>query len=158
MRLFLPVLAVVVGLANALLYNAFGNSPWGGPFVWRLQFGPVFTAHMFSAVLAGLIVSGALLLFAELRLRGSFFVRWGIMMVAICAGGAILGVFLHASNILLDYREPIPQGSEILYDIAIPAVAGGILGSIEGVHFGLPLAWLLGMFEDRTVPQEGSQP
>ena len=46
MRHFLPALAVVVGLANALLYNAFGNSPWGGPFVWKLQFGPMFTAHM----------------------------------------------------------------------------------------------------------------
>ncbi|HEV2743762.1 MAG TPA: hypothetical protein VGV91_11435 [Rubrobacter sp.] len=157
MRLFLPALAVVVGLANALLYNAFGNSPWGGPFVWRLQLGPMFTAHMLSAVLVGLIVSGALLLLAERKLRGSFFTRWGIMMVAFCAGGASLGVFLHASNILLDYREPMPQGFEILYDVAIPTVAGGILGSIEGAHLGLPLAWLLGMFGDRTAARTGSR-
>ncbi len=157
MRLFLPALAVVVGLANALLYKAFGNSPWGGPFVWKPQFGPMFTAHMLSAVLASLIVCGALLLLAERKLRGSFFTRWGIMMVAFCAGGAILGVFLHASNILLDYREPMPQGFEILYDIAIPAVAGGILGSIGGTHFGLPLAWLLGMFGDRMAARTGSR-
>ncbi len=78
------------------------------------------------------------------------------MLVAFCAGGAILGVFLHASNILLDYREPMPQGFEILYDIAIPAVAGGIPGSIGGTHFGLPLAWLLGMFGDRTAARTGS--
>lgn len=64
MRLFLTVLAVVVGLANALLYNAIGSSPWG-PFAWRFEFRPTFTAHMLSAVLAGLIVSGALLLFAD---------------------------------------------------------------------------------------------
>jgi hypothetical protein len=156
-RLFLPALAVVVGLANALLYKAFGNSPWGGPFVWKLQFGPMFTAHMLSAVLASLIVSGALLLLAERKLRGSVFTRWGIMMVAFCAGGAILGVSLHASSILLDYREPMPQGFEILYDTAIPAVAGGILGSIGRTHFGLPLAWLLGMFGDRMAARTGSR-
>ena len=148
---------MVVGLANALLYNAFGNSPWGGPFVWRLQFGPMFTAHMLSAVLSGLVVSGALLLLAERKLRGSFFARWRIIMVAFCAGGASLRVFLHASNILLDYREPMPQGFEILYDVAIPTLAGGILGSIEGVHFGLPLAWLLGMFGDRTAARTRSR-
>jgi hypothetical protein len=62
------------------------------------------------------------------------------MVVALCAGGAILEVFLHASTVLLDEREPMPQGLEILYDIAIPTVAGGILGSIEGVRFSLPLA------------------
>ncbi len=157
MRLFLPALAVVVGLANALLYNAFGSSPWGGPFVWRLQFGPMFTAHMLSAVLASLMVSSALLLLAERKLGGNFFARWGMVMVAFCAGGAILGVFLHASDILLDYREPMPQGLEILYDIAIPTVAGGILGSIEGVHFGLPLAWLLGMFGDRMAARTSSR-
>ena len=157
MRLFLPSLAVVVGLANALLYKAFGNSPWGGPFVWKLRFGPMFTSHMLSAVLASLIVSGALLLLAERKLRGSFFTRWGIMMVAFCAGGAILGVSLHASSILLDYREPMPQGFEILYDTAIPAVAGGILGSIGRAHFGLPLAWLLGMFGDRMAARTGSR-
>ena len=68
----MPVLAVAVGLANALLYNAFGRSPWGGPFVWRLQFGPMFTAHVLCAILAGLIVSGALLLLAGRGLRGGF--------------------------------------------------------------------------------------
>jgi len=107
-RLFLPALAVVVGPANALLYNAFGNSPWGGPFVWKLQFGPMFTAHMLSTV-------------------------------------------------LLDEREPMPQGMEILYDTAIPTVAGGILGSIEGVAISLPLAWLLGIFGDRTAARTRSR-
>jgi hypothetical protein len=71
--------------------------------------------------------------------------------------GAILGVLLHGSLILLDEREPTPQGLEILYDIALPAVAGGIVGLIEGVYLGLPLAWLLGIFggqtAERTRPQ-----
>ncbi len=133
------------------------NSPRGGPFVWKLQLGPMFTARMLSAVLAGLIVSGALLLLAERKLRGSFLARCGIMVVALCAGGATLEVFLHASTVLLDEREPMPQGLEILCDTAIPTVAGGILGSTEGVHFGLLLAWLLGIFGDRTAARMRSQ-
>ena len=79
MRLLLPALAGGIGLANALLYNAFGNSPWGGSFVWKLQFWPMFTAHMLSVVLAGLIVSGALLLLAERNLRATFLARCGLI-------------------------------------------------------------------------------
>ena len=71
MRLFLPALAVAVGLVNALLLGGFDDSPWGGLFTWEIQHGPLFTAHMLSAVLAGLIVSGALLLFADRKLRGA---------------------------------------------------------------------------------------
>ncbi len=40
--------------------------------------------------------------------------RCEIIVVALCAGGAILGVLLHASTILLDEGEPMPQGLEIL--------------------------------------------
>lgn len=82
--------------------------------------------------------------------------RCGIIMVALCAGGTILGVFLHTSVVLLDEREPMPQGLEILYGTAFPAVAGGILGSIEGLHLSPPSAWLLGMFGDRTATQTRS--
>ena len=78
-------------------------------------------------------------------------------MVALSTGGAILGVFLHVSNILLDETGPMPQGFTILYDIASPTVAGGILGSTEGVHSSLPLAWLLGMFGDRTTGRADSR-
>jgi hypothetical protein len=46
---------------------------------------------------------------------------------------------------------------EILYDTAIPTVAGGILGSIEGVAISLPLAWLLGIFGDRTAARTRSR-
>jgi hypothetical protein len=79
------------------------------------------------------------------------------MMVALSTGGAILGVFLHVSNILLDETGPMPQGFKILYDIAIPTVAGGVLGSIEGMHSSLPLAWLLGMFGDRMTERADSR-
>jgi hypothetical protein len=117
----------------------------------------MFTVHMLSAVLAGLIVSGALLLLAERKLREDFLARCGLMLVGLCAGGAILGVFLHGWLILLDERQPMPQGLEILYAVAFPAAAGGILGAIEGVHLCLPLAWLLGVFGDRTAARTRSR-
>ncbi len=151
MRLLLPTAAVVVGLTNALLFNALGDSPWGGPFVWKIRPGPKFTAHMLSAVLAGLIVSGALLLFAHRKLREGFFARCVLMAAAISAGGTILSVFLHFSTILLDERVPTPQGLEVLFHIALPTLAGGILGISEGVYLALPLAWLLGLFGSRTA-------
>ena len=68
-----------------------------------------------------------------------------------------MGVFLHGWLILLDERQPMPQGLEILYAVAFPAAAGGILGAIERLHLRLPLAWLLGVFGDRTAARTRSR-
>ena len=150
----MPIAVVAVGLANVLLISPFDDSPWGGPFVWKIQTGPLLTAT-FSAVLAGLIFSGALLLFANRKLRGGFFARYLLMRAAICGGGAILSVFWHGSVILLDERVPMPRGLEKLFDVALPAAAGGILGIFEGAYLGLPLAWLLGVFGSPAPVREG---
>ena len=155
MRIILPIAAVAVGLVNALLMSGFGASPWGGPFVWEIQTGPSFTARMLSAVLAALIVSGALLLFADRKLRGGFLARYLLMWAAICCGGAILGVFWHGSIVLLDERVPVSQGLGILFDVAFPAAAGGIFGIFEGAYLGLPLAWLLGPFGSPAPVRDG---
>ncbi len=104
-----------------------------------------------------LLVSSGFLRFARRGLEGSFFARYGVMVLAICLGGAVLSILLHASIILIDEREPMPRGLEILYDIALPAVAGGIVGLIEGVYLSLPLAWLLGMFGDQTTVRTRSR-
>lgn len=155
MRIFLPIAALAVGLANALLLSGFGDSPWGGPFVWKIQTGPLFTAHMLSAVLAGFTVSGALPLCADRKLRGGFFARYLLMWAAICGGGAILGVFWHGSIMLLDERVPMPRGLGILFDVAFPAAAGSTLGIFAGAYLGLPLAWLLGVFGSPTPVRDG---
>ncbi|QIN84116.1 hypothetical protein GBA63_16785 [Rubrobacter tropicus] len=151
-------MAITVGLANALPYNASGSSPWGGPFVWWFDLNLLFVAHTFSAVLAGLLVSGSLLLFAHCGLRGDFFARYGLMVLAVCVGGALLGVFLYNSIILLDDQQPMPAGlMEVLFTIAFPAVAGGILGAVEGVFLAFPLAWSLGRFGNETTAQVESR-
>ena len=90
MRAFLMAAAVLVGLANATLYSAVGDNAWGGPFVWRLEPWPLSAAYALCAVLASLIVSGALIVFASRDLRGSFFARYGLMVLAMCLGGVVL--------------------------------------------------------------------
>lgn len=66
-----------IRLANATtLYSAFGGSPWGGPFVWRREPRLLTAAYALCAILTGLVVPGALLLFAR-DLQGGFFARYG---------------------------------------------------------------------------------
>ena len=158
MRIILPAAAVIVGLANALPYNTLGSSPWGGPLVWRFDLDMLFVAHAFSAVLAGLLVSGSLLLFAPRGLQRDFFARYGLMVLAICVGGALLGVFLYNSIILFDEQQPMPEGwMEVLFTIAFPAMCGGILGAVEGAILGFPLAGLMGVFSSPAVAQASSR-
>ncbi len=67
-------------------------------------------------------------------------------------------MFWHGSIILLDERQPMPQGLGILFDVAFPAAAGGIFGNFgifEGAYLGLPLAWLLGPFGSPTLVRDG---
>jgi hypothetical protein len=108
-----------------------------------------------SAAVAGLVVSGGPLAFDGRWLQGGFFARYALVVAAIRSGGAILSVLLFDSITLLDERQPTPQGSAILFYLASPSVAGGILGIFEGVCLGLPLAWLLGLSGNRAAARGG---
>ena len=150
-RIILVAAAVSVGLANALFYSTVGNSPWGGPFVWKPDPGPLFAAHMTSALLAALVISGVLIRFAGRELRKGFFSRYRVMVLAVCAGGAVLGVLLDATTVLLDDREPAPAGTTgLLYMMIFPAIFGGAAGVIEGVILGFPLAGMLGLLRGQN--------
>lgn len=143
--------AVSVALANALFYSTVGNSPWGGPLVWKPDPGPLFAVHVVSALLTALVVSGALIRFAGRELQKSFFARYGVTVLAVCVGGALLGIFLDTTTVLLAEREPAPAGmAGLLYMMIFPAVFGGIAGAVEGVILGFPLAGLLGLFRDQN--------
>ncbi len=150
MHVFLIAAAVLVGLANATLYSAFGDSAWGGPFVWRLEPWPLSAAYALCAVLTGLVVSGALLLFVSQDLQGSFFARYGLMVLAICLGGAMLATLLIAITFAFGDEVYVPsRTSELLYAIAFSAIPGGVLGAVEGVVLAFPLAATLGLFRGR---------
>jgi hypothetical protein len=83
------------------------------------------------------------------------------MMGALCAGGAILGVFLgvflHVSNILLDEGGTDAAGFQDTLRHCHPDRGRRHPRSIEGVHLSLPLVWLLGMFGDRTTGRADSR-
>ena len=158
MAALVRISAVLVGMANVFLFSLAGDGELGRVFILNLDpWWPQNFLYALAAVVTGLLVSSIALRFARSGLEGAAFARYGVMVQAICLRGSVLSVMLHTSDILFDEREPTPQGLEVLYHIALPAVAGGIVGLIEGVYLGLPLAWLLGMFGGRTAARTGSR-
>jgi hypothetical protein len=150
MRIFLMVAAVLVGLANATLYSLIGNNTFDNLFAWQRDPWSLYFLYVFTAVFVGLLISGTLLRFAEDVLRETFFARYGLMVLTICAGGAVLAVFLTTITYLFDPHAVVPSRiSETSYTLAMVTIPGAMLGAIEGVVLALPLAWLLGLFKKR---------
>jgi hypothetical protein len=73
MRAFLVAAAVLVGIANAVLYSAVGDAGFAEPFTWKLEPWPLTVLYTISEIAAGLSISGVLLRFARRDLQGSFF-------------------------------------------------------------------------------------
>ena len=152
MRTFLMVAAIVVGIANATLYSFIGNNTFDNLFEWQRDPWSLYLLYTFTAVFVGLMISGTLLKFAEDVLRDTFFARYGLMVLTICAGGAVLAVFLTTISFLFDPDAVVPSRvSETSYTLAKVTVPGATLGAIEGVVLAFPLAWLLGLFKKRSA-------
>jgi hypothetical protein len=148
MRLFLLVAAVVVGVANATLYSFIGNNTFDNLFEWQRDPWSLYLLYAFTAIFVGLLISGTLLRFAEDVLSDSFFARYGLMVLTISAGGAVLAVFLTTITFMFDPGAVAPTRiSETTYTLAMVTVPGATLGAIEGVVLAFPLAWLLGLFK-----------
>jgi hypothetical protein len=150
MRAFVLVAAVLVGVANATLYSFIGNNTFDNLFAWQRDPWSLYLLYVFTAVFVGLLISGALLRFAEDIMRETFFARYGLMVLTICLGGAALAVFLTTVTFLFDPDAVAPSRiSETTYTLAMVTVPGAILGAAEGVILAFPLAWLLGLFKKR---------
>jgi hypothetical protein len=150
MRIFLIVAAVLVGLANATLYSLIGNNTFDNLFEWQRDPWSLYLLYAFCAVFVGLLISAGLLRFGEKVLNEGFFARYGLMVMAICIGGAVLAVYLTTITFLFDPDADVPKRiSETSYTLAMVTIPGAMLGAIEGVVLALPLAWLLGLFEKR---------
>ena len=144
------VAGVVVGLANASLYSLIGNNTFDNLFQWHLDPWPLYVLYALCAVFVGLLISGGLLRFAEGELQERFFARYGLMVLAICIGGAMLAILLTTVTFLFDDKAYVPRRiSEVSYTLAMVTVPGAMLGAIEGVVLAFPLAWLLGLFRKR---------
>jgi hypothetical protein len=137
--------AVLIALANAIMYSLIGNNTFSNLFDFHLDPWSLSTMYVLCAVFAGLLVAGGLIGFAEKILRETFFARYGLMVLAICIGGAVLAILLTTITFLFDEAAYVPRGTlETTYTLALVTIPGATLGAIEGVILAFPLAWLLG--------------
>lgn len=140
--------ALLVGLANATLYSLIGNNTFDNLFEWQRDPWSLYMLYAFCGVFVGLLVSAGLIRFAEDVLYDSFFARYGLMVMAVCIGGAVLAVYLTTITYLFDDNAMVPKRiSEVSYTLAMVTVPGAMLGAVEGVVLAFPLAWLLGLFK-----------
>jgi hypothetical protein len=155
MRLFLLVAAVVVGVANATLYSFIGNNTFDNLFEWQRDPWSLYLLYAFSAIFVGLLISATILRFAEDVLRETFFARYGLMVLTICAGGAVLAVFLTTLTFMFDPEAVAPTRiSQTTYTLAKVTIPGAMLGAIEGAVLAFPLAALLGLFRKRGTADD----
>jgi uncharacterized membrane protein AbrB (regulator of aidB expression) len=143
--------AVLIALANAILYSLIGNNTFTNLFDFHLDPWSLSAMYVLCAVFAGLLVAGGLIRFAEKILRETFFARYGLMVLAICIGGAVLAILLTGITFLFDDAAYVPRGiSETAYTLLLVTLPGATLGAIEGVVLAFPLAWLLGRLQRRA--------
>ena len=85
--------------------------------------------------------------FMQAGLRGNFFARYGVMVLAVCLGGVSLSVLLSAVTYSFDEHLSVPKRiAWFLSSVPFGAVAGGVLGAAEGAIPAFPLATALGRF------------
>ena len=94
MSALVRISAVLVGLANAVLYGLLGDDSFGGPFDWTLQPWSLFALYALSGIVVGLLISMSLLRFFRRDLRGNFFGRYGLMVLSVCLGGMAMSISL----------------------------------------------------------------
>jgi NhaP-type Na+/H+ or K+/H+ antiporter len=98
--------------------------------------------YALSAAVAGLVVSSVSLGFAQRELYGTFFARYGVMVLVVCLGGVVLGIFLAYAGVWL-YSSPMTTAERLLEvssGLPLTIAAAGALGAAEGVVLAFPLA------------------
>jgi uncharacterized membrane protein AbrB (regulator of aidB expression) len=101
--------AVLIALANAILYSLIGNNTFSNLFDFHLDPWYLSAMYVLCGVFAGLLVAGSLIAFAEKVLRETFFARYGLMVLAICIGGAALAILLTTVTFLFDDAAYVPS-------------------------------------------------
>jgi hypothetical protein len=147
----LMAVAVLIALANAILYSLIGNNTFSNLFDFHLDPWHLSALYVLCGVFAGLLVAGGIIAFAEKVLRETFFARYGVMVLAICIGGAALAILLTTVTFLFDEAAYVPRGAaETAYTLVLVTIGGATLGAIEGVILAFPLAWLLDLIGERN--------
>lgn len=146
---FVRVVAVLVGLGNALFIGDpldVVAAPAERPLA-------TFVGMLLLSIPVGLAASEIVLRWGRSALYGGFLARYGVAVLGLCLGGAILGGSSWVLGVILNYEPGPPQNPEsgiffLLYATlaygSIAALVGGVLGLLEGLVLGLPLAAVLG--------------
>lgn len=139
--------AVLVGLTNVFLVSLAADGELGTAFILNLDpWWPHNALYALCAVVAGLVVSGVFLRFARRELHGTFFARYGVMVLAVCLGGASLSLFLAYAGVVL-YSSPLTTAERLLEvssRLPLTVAAGGAPGAVEGVVLAFPMSAVLG--------------
>ena len=147
MAAFVRASAVLVGMANVFLVSLVGEGELGNALMWnRDPWWPHNAVYALCAAAAGLVVSSVPLRFARRELYGTFFARYGVMVLAVCLGGVVLGIFLAYAGVWL-YSSPMTTAErlvEVSSRLPLTIAAAGALGAAEGVVLAFPLAAVLG--------------
>ena len=151
--------AVLVGLANALVIR----DPLDilGPAHSRPLVALLGTSLL--AAVAGLLASEIVLRIGRSALSGGFFARYGVTVLGLCFGGAILGGTSIALGILTGQPgaqssrgfDPILLWAVLAYG-SIAAVVGGVMGALEGLILAFPLAAILEWFRQPRGQARGA--
>ena len=161
---FVAATAVLMGVLNAFAID----DPFDAVAAPAERPTATVIATLILAVIAGLAASGIILKLERSALDGGFLARYGVTVLGLCLGGAILGGSSWVVDSLLNYQPGPSQGPEsgvfflayatLAYG-SIAALVGGVLGLLEGLVLGLPLATVLGRLRRpprRTVPRDSS--
>ncbi|MEJ7871979.1 MAG: hypothetical protein WKF67_06945, partial [Rubrobacteraceae bacterium] len=140
--IFVRTAAVLVGMANVLVI--------GDPRGVFSADGPPLPGTFLLAMVAGLVASEIVLRIGSPALSSGFFARYGITVLGLCLGGAILGGLSMALGVLTGSGAQgsgwgIPVYAALAYGL-IAAVVGGVMGALEGLILAFPLAAILGKF------------
>ena len=150
MAILVRTAAVLIGFANIAVFVLISDKPLedaSSYFLGDLPQWPVIVLYAISAIGAGLLISAVVLEFMQSGLRGCFFARYGVMVLAVCLGGMLLSVLLSAVTYAFeDHLTVTRRITWALSSAPFTAVAGGVLGAAEGVILAFPLAAILGRF------------
>jgi hypothetical protein len=165
MKVFLRVAAVLVAWGNWYALATSGNPTEPVELGWSRGWSGVLQSLLFGAV-AGLLPAEVVFRLMRSLLEGGFLARYTAMAVAVCFGAMLnggIGMFVAGAlssrsnvyDIVPDVIEWILGGPVLGF---MGTTLGGVIGLVEGLTLGPPLAAILGFFRKGTSTSEELRP
>ena len=116
MAILVRTAAVFIGFASATVFALIPDKPLKDAFSYvlgDLPQWPVIVLYAISAIGAGLLILAIVLEFMKSGLHGSFFARYGVMVLAVCLGGVLLSVFLF--SVMYSFEDHLTMTKRITW-------------------------------------------